>query len=38
MYVLLNKYFRIDKKGINFYYNFLREIFIIMIYIVKIEI
>lgn len=38
MYVPLNKYFRIDKKGTNFHYNLLRVTPIVMTYIVKIEI
>lgn len=38
MYVPLNKYFRIDKKGTNFQYHLLRVTPIIMTYIVKIEI
>lgn len=39
MYVpLVNKYFRIDKKGTNFQYHLLRVTPIIMTYIVKIEI
>lgn len=38
MYVPLNKYFQIDKKGTNFHYHFLRVTHIIMTYIVKIEI
>lgn len=38
MYVPLNKYFQIDKKGTNFHYHFLRVTHIIMTYIVKNEI
>lgn len=38
MYVPLNKYFQIDKKGTNFHYHLLRVTQIIMTNIVKIEI